>query len=194
MLPRPYASGSCRCGTQREIPPRGQPVAAAGRRPEGGGTRCCPPAGPLACRRHRIRLSCSLLRSMSGSWYRLTRTSAACSPVPGRPLLIRRLAGRRAAEQPAIILANLDQIAEDLTAGAVVVIGDDRSGYAASQCLANPLRSATGRPCRISLRGINQAVPLPSVSAMLRAGRTALGGPTRRGVPSHSPADTIRQA
>ena len=40
-------------------------------------------------------------------------------------LLIRRLAGRRAAEQLAIILANLDQIAEDLTAGAVVVIGDD---------------------------------------------------------------------
>ena len=40
--------------------------------------------------------------------------------------LIRRLAGRRAAEQSAIILANLDQIAEDLTAGAVVVIGDDR--------------------------------------------------------------------
>jgi predicted nuclease of predicted toxin-antitoxin system len=40
-------------------------------------------------------------------------------------LLIRRLVGRRAAEQSAIILANLDQIAEDLTAGAVVVIGDD---------------------------------------------------------------------
>jgi len=40
-------------------------------------------------------------------------------------LLIRRLAGRRAAEQSAIILANLDQIAEDLTVGAVVVIGDD---------------------------------------------------------------------
>ena len=40
-------------------------------------------------------------------------------------LLIRRLAGRRAAEQSAIILANLDQVAEDLTAGAVVVIGDD---------------------------------------------------------------------
>ena len=40
-------------------------------------------------------------------------------------LLIRRLAGRRAAEQSAIILANLEQIAEDLTAGAVVVIGED---------------------------------------------------------------------
>ena len=40
-------------------------------------------------------------------------------------LLIRRLAGRRAAEQSAIILANLDQVAEDLAAGAVVVIGED---------------------------------------------------------------------
>jgi predicted nuclease of predicted toxin-antitoxin system len=40
-------------------------------------------------------------------------------------LLIRRLAGRRAAEQSAIIVANLDQIAEDLVVGAVVVIGDD---------------------------------------------------------------------
>lgn len=40
-------------------------------------------------------------------------------------LLIRRLAGRRAAEQSAIILANLDQVAEDLIAGSVVVIGDD---------------------------------------------------------------------
>jgi hypothetical protein len=36
-----------------------------------------------------------------------------------------RLPGRRVAEQSAIILANLDQIAEDLMAGAVVVIGDD---------------------------------------------------------------------
>jgi predicted nuclease of predicted toxin-antitoxin system len=41
-------------------------------------------------------------------------------------LMIRRPAGRRAAEQSAIILANLDQIAEDLIVGAVVVIGDDR--------------------------------------------------------------------
>ncbi len=40
--------------------------------------------------------------------------------------LLGRLTGRRAAEQSAIILANLDQIAEDLTAGAVVVISDDR--------------------------------------------------------------------
>jgi hypothetical protein len=36
-------------------------------------------------------------------------------------ILIRRLVGRRAAEQAAIILANLDQVAEDLAAGAMVV-------------------------------------------------------------------------
>jgi predicted nuclease of predicted toxin-antitoxin system len=40
-------------------------------------------------------------------------------------ILIRRLAGRRAAEQAAIILANLDQVAEDLTAGAIVVLHED---------------------------------------------------------------------
>ena len=40
-------------------------------------------------------------------------------------LLIRRLAGRRAAEQSAIIRANLDQVAEDLSAGAIVVLSDE---------------------------------------------------------------------
>jgi hypothetical protein len=40
-------------------------------------------------------------------------------------ILIRRLAGRRAAEQAAIILANLDQVAEDLIAGAIVVLHED---------------------------------------------------------------------
>lgn len=40
-------------------------------------------------------------------------------------LLIRRLVGRRAAEQAAIILANLDTVADDLDAGAVVVLTDE---------------------------------------------------------------------
>jgi len=40
-------------------------------------------------------------------------------------LLIRRLAGRRAADQAAVILANLPAVAEDLGAGAVVVLTDD---------------------------------------------------------------------
>lgn len=40
-------------------------------------------------------------------------------------ILIRRLAGRRAAEQAAIILANLDQVADDLAAGAMIVIHED---------------------------------------------------------------------
>lgn len=40
-------------------------------------------------------------------------------------ILIRRLVGRRAADQSAVIQANLPQMAEDLEAGAVVVLGDD---------------------------------------------------------------------
>jgi predicted nuclease of predicted toxin-antitoxin system len=40
-------------------------------------------------------------------------------------LLIRRLSGRRAAEQATIILANLDVVAEDLDSGAVVVLTDE---------------------------------------------------------------------
>ena len=40
-------------------------------------------------------------------------------------ILIRRLTERRAAEQSAIVQANLPQVAEDLAAGAVVVLGDD---------------------------------------------------------------------
>jgi predicted nuclease of predicted toxin-antitoxin system len=40
-------------------------------------------------------------------------------------ILIRRLVGRRAQQQAAIILANLDQVTEDLTAGAMVVIHED---------------------------------------------------------------------
>jgi predicted nuclease of predicted toxin-antitoxin system len=51
----------------------------------------------------------------------LARTAASTPSV----ILIRRLAGRRAAEQAAIILANLDQVAEDLTAGAIVVLHED---------------------------------------------------------------------
>jgi predicted nuclease of predicted toxin-antitoxin system len=51
----------------------------------------------------------------------LSRSNASNPSV----VLIRRLVGRRAAEQSAIILANLDQVAEDLAAGAVVVIHED---------------------------------------------------------------------
>lgn len=51
----------------------------------------------------------------------LSRSEASNPSV----ILIRRLAGRRAAEQSQIILANLGQVAEDLTAGAVVVLHED---------------------------------------------------------------------
>lgn len=41
-------------------------------------------------------------------------------------VLLRRQQGRRAAEVVALILANLDVIADDLDAGAVVVVDDER--------------------------------------------------------------------
>jgi hypothetical protein len=40
-------------------------------------------------------------------------------------LLIRWLTGRRAADQAAVILANLETVEDDLNAGAVVVLTDD---------------------------------------------------------------------
>ena len=51
----------------------------------------------------------------------LARSTASNPSV----ILIRRLVGRRAAEQASIILANLEQVAEDLTNGAVVVLHED---------------------------------------------------------------------
>jgi predicted nuclease of predicted toxin-antitoxin system len=39
-------------------------------------------------------------------------------------LLIRRLAGRRAAEQVTVVLDNLDAVAADLESGAIVVLTD----------------------------------------------------------------------
>jgi len=51
----------------------------------------------------------------------LARSKAASPSV----LLIRRLAGRRAAEQSAIIRANLDQVTDDLSTGAIVVLSEE---------------------------------------------------------------------
>ena len=51
----------------------------------------------------------------------LSRSGASNPSV----ILIRRLVGRRAAEQSQIILANLGQVAEDLRAGAVVVLHEE---------------------------------------------------------------------
>jgi predicted nuclease of predicted toxin-antitoxin system len=51
----------------------------------------------------------------------LARSGAARPSV----VLIRRLNGRRASEQSAIIQANLDQVAEDLDTGAIVVLSDE---------------------------------------------------------------------
>lgn len=52
---------------------------------------------------------------------RLSRSGAKLPSV----LLIRRLVGRRAAGQAATILANLPAVADDLEAGAIVVLTDD---------------------------------------------------------------------
>jgi len=40
-------------------------------------------------------------------------------------LLVRRISGRRATQIVAILVANLDAIADDLASGAVVVVGED---------------------------------------------------------------------
>ena len=39
-------------------------------------------------------------------------------------LLLRRISGRRAAEQAIVILGNLDAVAEDLRTGAIVMLGE----------------------------------------------------------------------
>jgi predicted nuclease of predicted toxin-antitoxin system len=51
----------------------------------------------------------------------LSRSGAKLPSV----LLIRRLVGRRAAEQAATILANLPAVADDLEAGAIIVLTDE---------------------------------------------------------------------
>jgi predicted nuclease of predicted toxin-antitoxin system len=63
-----------------------------------------------------------VLASADTDFGALLARSGARSPSV---LLIRRLAGRRAAEQSAIILANLRDVADDLEAGAVVVLGEE---------------------------------------------------------------------
>lgn len=52
----------------------------------------------------------------------LLARQAATSPSV---LLVRRLVGRRVAEMGGIILADLDVVAEDLKAGAIVVVTED---------------------------------------------------------------------
>ncbi len=70
----------------------------------------------------RARADDQVLISADTDFGGLLSRSRASNPSV---ILIRRLAGRRAAEQASIILANLDQVAEDLTTGAVVIIHED---------------------------------------------------------------------
>ena len=67
----------------------------------------------------RARADRQVLISADTDFGGLLARSRASNPSV---ILIRRLVGRRATEQASIILANLDQVAEDLTAGAVVVL------------------------------------------------------------------------
>jgi predicted nuclease of predicted toxin-antitoxin system len=70
----------------------------------------------------RAHASEQVLISADTDFGGLLSRSGASSPSV---ILIRRLAGRRAAEQAAIVLANLSQVSEDLAAGAMVVIHED---------------------------------------------------------------------
>ena len=119
---------SCRSGLPREIPYRQQSLSAFGRGAKSGphdavhvrdlGMQAAPDEAVLK----HARISDQVLISADTDFGGLLSRSRA-----GRPsvILIRRLIGRRAAEQATIILANLDRVAEDLTAGAMVVIHQD---------------------------------------------------------------------
>ncbi len=84
MPPRLSASGSSRCGIPREILIGNNlsPLLAEGLKAAGHDAAHLQ---DLACRRNQIQSSSPAPGLMSGSWYRLIRTLAACSPVPGRP-------------------------------------------------------------------------------------------------------------
>lgn len=70
----------------------------------------------------RARTGKQILISADTDFGGLLSRSKASNPSV---ILIRRLVRRRAAEQAGIILANLGQVAEDLAAGAIVVIHED---------------------------------------------------------------------
>ena len=70
----------------------------------------------------QARISGQILISADTDFGGLLSRSKASNPSV---ILIRRLVGRRAAKQATIILANLDQVTEDLVAGAMVVIHED---------------------------------------------------------------------
>lgn len=79
-------------------------------------------AGPDPVVLDQARSQDRVLVSADTDFGALLARSGATSPSV---LLIRRLVGRRAAEQSVLIEANLPPVAEDLVAGAIVVLGDD---------------------------------------------------------------------
>jgi predicted nuclease of predicted toxin-antitoxin system len=70
----------------------------------------------------RARVEGRVLISADTDFGQLLARSKAESPSV---MLIRRLAGRRASEQATVIQANLEQVGDDLAAGAIVVLGDE---------------------------------------------------------------------
>jgi predicted nuclease of predicted toxin-antitoxin system len=70
----------------------------------------------------RARWEGRVLISADTDFGSLLASSGATHPSV---LLVRRISDRRAQQLTAVILANLDSIADDLVSGAVVVIGED---------------------------------------------------------------------
>ncbi len=145
-------------------------------------------AAPDAAVLQRARVDERVLVSADTDFGGLLSRSRATGPSV---LLIRRLAGRRAAEQSASSWPTWTRSPRTWQPELSWSSATTGSGYAASQCLANPLRSATGRRCRIILRGIDQGG-----SAALRRGPASapplsLGRPARRppGHAARSPPD-----
>lgn len=124
MRPRPSGNVSCRCGTRHEIPDRQQPLALlAGELRAAGhdavhvrdyGLQAATDQVVLA----QARAESRVLISDTDFGTLLARGGADRPSI----MLIRRLTGRRATEQAAIILANLDVVAGDRDGGAVVVL------------------------------------------------------------------------
>ena len=83
----------------------------------------------LGCAQRQMRW-CSRLHAWTcGSWSAPILTSARCWPASGATsppmVLVRRVADRRVEDLAALLVANLPVVAQDLSSGCVVVIGED---------------------------------------------------------------------
>lgn len=83
---------------------------------------CVPPTAPDEVIMELARTQDRIVISADSDFGTLLARQMAKKPSV---LLVRRLVGRRVAEMGGIILANVDPVAEDLEAGAVVVLTED---------------------------------------------------------------------